>query len=248
MASSSLLPYRWASLAARLPAAPSQRVERIALFDSYDRRSAGQLTVDDLRRGLIATLERVQTHPDADAVARWLQPVLVAGVAEACGLPRSAARLSSGGRRIDRREFRLLLLYLQRHAELLKACDADGVRGSLRLPQYVAALPLLAEMGVAVPAEPAAHFLRLAGGDRCALPLSTFVEWAMSEVMAVLRARSGAAPVADRRPASAGGRSSAPSSPSLNGSHLSTNLSTSPSPLPVGAGRVYAEVAGVGSD
>ena len=69
MASSSLLPYRWASLAARLPAAPSQRVERIALFDSYDRRSSGQLTVDDLRRGLIATLERVQTHPDADAVA-----------------------------------------------------------------------------------------------------------------------------------------------------------------------------------
>ena len=60
MSSSSLLPYRWASLAARLPAAPSQRVERIALFDSYDRRSAGQLTVDDLRRGLIATLERVQ--------------------------------------------------------------------------------------------------------------------------------------------------------------------------------------------
>ena len=60
MTSSSLLPHRWASLAARLPAAPSQRVERIALFDSYDRRSAGQLTVDDLRRGLIATLERVQ--------------------------------------------------------------------------------------------------------------------------------------------------------------------------------------------
>ena len=55
MASSSLLPHRWASLAARLPAAPSQRVERIALFDSYDRRSAGQLTVDDLRRGRFQT-------------------------------------------------------------------------------------------------------------------------------------------------------------------------------------------------
>ena len=59
MASSSLLPHRWASLAARLPAAPSQRVERIALFDSYDRRSAGQLTVDDLRRRPL--LERFQT-------------------------------------------------------------------------------------------------------------------------------------------------------------------------------------------
>ena len=69
MASSSLLPHRWASLAARLPAALSQRVERIALFDSYDRRSAGQLTVDDLRRadgdeaagGGRPLLERFQT-------------------------------------------------------------------------------------------------------------------------------------------------------------------------------------------
>ena len=172
----------WASLAGRLPTAPEARDARWALFDSFDPNDNGHLSLAEVDRGLLLTLVR---NAEDEVVLRRCRPAIMRAF-QAAKDGSGAGGMSADY--VERREFRLLLLYLQRYLELLAMFDAVDANADRRVSEeeFVGALPQLARWGVSV-ADPRAEFARICDSGGGQVLFDDFSHWALSAGLEGLR-------------------------------------------------------------
>ncbi|KAL1495286.1 hypothetical protein AB1Y20_017146 [Prymnesium parvum] len=178
-----------AALAARLPTAPEDRRARWALFDSFDPNGNGHLSLAEVDRGLLVALVRTA---DDEAMLRRCRPALMRAFEAAKG-GSGVGGVSADF--IERREFRLLLLYLQRYMELLALFDMIDAGDDRRvdLDEFTAAVPRLAEWGVHVH-DAEALFAQIDANGGGQVLFDEFAHWALSAGLAGLRDAEGAEP------------------------------------------------------
>lgn len=157
----------WLDVGARLPT--SEQVQFDALYSSLDISASDHLTQPDVEKGVLATLG---VHPESGVATRRCQPAIAAAF----------EAVAEGGDGVGRQQFRSLLVYLQRHFELLAMFDAEDSGDSRRITheQFTEALPKLKEWGIVVE-DPDARFAALDQGGNSAVPLSEFSSWALRQ-------------------------------------------------------------------
>merc|ERR1712070_873904 len=151
------------------PTTEAEQVQFDALYSSLDITASNHLSQADVQKGLLATLS---VHPDSGVARRRCQPAIA----------RAFEAAARGGDGVGRQEFRLLLVYLQRHFELLATFDAEDSGDDRRLTQaqFAQALPKLTEWGIVLK-DPDAQFATLAQSGSGEVPLSEFSSWALSQ-------------------------------------------------------------------
>ena len=175
-------PSGWKALVAHLPTAPQARTARKELFERFDPNGNGHLSLAEVEKGLLESYELL--HGDAELL-RLLKPAIMRAFQSAKGA--SGVRGTSADY-VEKREFRLLLLYLVRYISLLalfKLIDSDGDK-RIDLAEFKAALPFLEPWGVRV-GDPEAEFRSIDENHGGVILFDELCHWAIDASIRRLR-------------------------------------------------------------
>ena len=166
-------PGGWKARVAALPTAPEARAQRLALFERLNAGGDGLINGDAMRDGLVDALG----SPSDAGLARWSARVIERACVTAGGVDDGA---------IERRDFRLLLLYLQRHVELLGVFDVSDDFGDAALSeeQFQQIAMHIGGWGVQVE-DAAAEYVRM--DEAGEVVLDAYAHWAIAHSLAAIK-------------------------------------------------------------
>ena len=179
-------PRSWQILVEHLPTAQSSRQERSDLFNQLDANANGHLSLAEVERGLLQGHDLL--HGDVELM-RVLKPAMMRAFHSAKGAS-GAGGVSADY--IERREFRLLLLYLVRFISLLalfKLIDTDGDK-RIDEREFKAALPVLEPWGVRV-TDPSVEFRRIDENGGGYILFEELTHWGIESSIQALRDENG---------------------------------------------------------
>jgi hypothetical protein len=174
----------WRELVENLPTAPGARAARMELFDEFDPNGNGHLSLAEVEKGLLEGSDVMRG--DAELL-RVLKPAVMRAF--------QAAKGSSGvggvsADYVEKREFRLLLLYLVRFVALLalfRLIDSNGDK-RIDLAEFRAALPVLRPWGVQVQ-DPEATFKQIDANGGGYILFEELAHWGIHTSIETLRGR-----------------------------------------------------------
>ena len=171
-------PESWQALVRHLPTGTEQeeRAVRMALYDRLDVNGNGHLSLAEIEKGLLEGHEFLDGHTE---LLRILKPAIMRAYQAAKGASHVGGVSDAY---IERREFRLLLIYLVRYVSLLSLFKLIDKNGDKRIEkkEFIAALPLLSPWGVHV-SDPHAEFAQLDENGGGYILFEEFSHWSIVE-------------------------------------------------------------------
>lgn len=167
-------PESWQDFVAHLPTGRGSRAQRMELFNRLDVNGNGHLSLAEIEKGLLQGRELLNGHME---LLRILKPAIMRAYQAAKGASHVGG---VSDEYIERREFRLLLLYLVRFVSLLSLFRLIDTNGDKRIEkkEFKAALPILQPWGVSV-ADPDSEFARIDENGGGYILFDEFAHWSL---------------------------------------------------------------------
>jgi Ca2+-binding EF-hand superfamily protein len=169
----------WAAIRERLPTEKTeeQKVKRKDLFALFDPNNNGYLSLAEVDRGCRDVLGLYQLFEAKKVIMRAFQNARGVGNA-------NDANGSLGRDFVEKKEFRLLLVYLRQYFEIWQMFDQveTGNDHRINLEEFKEAIPKLAEWGVKVDdAETEFKVVDANGGGL--ILFDEFADWALKKML-----------------------------------------------------------------
>lgn len=169
----------WDALSAKLPTerTESAKAQRLELFAACDPNGNGYLSLAEVDKGLTAA---GLTSSSSDAVLN--KKVLMRAFQAAKSVSDSAG--GAGADYIEKCEFRLLLVYLQKYLAIWQMFDAvdDSDDHRITLEEFQNAVANMSELGIA---DPAAAFSEMDKNGGGMILFDEFAEWVLKKELAL---------------------------------------------------------------
>jgi len=173
----------WDAMRAKLPTerTDSAKAQRLELFQSFDPNSNGYLSLAEVDRGLT---QLGLATPQGGGVINKKVMMRAFQAAKGANDAQSGSGGGAGGDYIEKCEFRLLLVYLQKYLSLWQMFDAADDSGDHRisLDEFKSAVGKMPELNVSDP-EAAFHEMDANGGGM--VLFDEFSEWALQKQLAL---------------------------------------------------------------